>query len=423
MIERLNPKQKFTIRDADARINLWSGAVRSGKTIAVDFKLLKAFGESKKGLPPDAIDMLIGKTVSSLKRNVLNPLIDLVGSDNAKYYANKMEFHLFDNIIHIVGANDERSENKIRGATIRKVGGDEVTLWPETFFAMLDTRLSLPQSQAFLTTNPGSPKHYLKVNYIDRRDKIDMKYYHFRLSDNKALDPKVVAALKNNFTGTWYKRFIEGLWVAAEGAIYDFFDDREHCIVRHPKAEYYVVGCDFGISNPTVYLLCGVNRHAFPKVWVEQEYYSKKPGKVEEGKEQQVQKTTSELTEDFKDFCKEHLGEYWRHEVRSVIMDPSAEALQVEFQKEGIPVTEAVNDVLPGISTTAIMLKSGHAAIMDHCQDLQGEMYGYSWDKKAQERGLDEPRKVDDHGPDALRYVLQTEFGDEYVDLEILGRM
>jgi hypothetical protein len=106
MIERLNPKQKYTIRDSDARINIWSGAVRSGKTIAVDFKILKAFGESKKGLPPDAIDMLIGKTVSSLKRNVLNPLIDLVGSDNAKYYANKMEFHLFDNIIHILGAND-----------------------------------------------------------------------------------------------------------------------------------------------------------------------------------------------------------------------------------------------------------------------------------------------------------------------------
>ena len=416
MIDTLNPKQKFTIQDSDARINLWSGAVRSGKTIAVDFRILKAFGESKKGLPPDAIDMLIGKTVSSLKRNVLNPLIDLVGSDNAKYYANKMEFHLFDNIVHVVGANDERSENKIRGATIRKVLGDEVTLWPETFFAMLDTRLSLPQSQAFLTTNPGSPKHYLKTNYIDRREDLDMKYYHFRLSDNKALDPKVVAALKNNFTGTWYKRFIEGLWVAAEGAVYDFFDDREHCIIRHPKADYYVVGCDFGISNPTVFLLCGVNRHTFPRVWVEQEYYF-------DSKKAQRQKTTGDLAEDFQDFCEEYLGEYWRHEMRTVYMDPSAEALQVEFEKAGIPVTEAVNDVIPGISTTSIMIKNGHAAIMDHCKNLQEEMYGYAWDKKAQERGLDEPIKVADHGPDALRYVLQTEFGQDYIDLEILGRM
>jgi PBSX family phage terminase large subunit len=422
MIERLNPKQKYTVRDSDARINLWSGAVRSGKTIAVDFRILQAYGESKVGLPPDALDMIIGKTVSSLKRNVINPLIELVGSDNAKYYANKMEFHLFDNIIHVIGANDERSENKIRGATVRKVLGDEVTLWPESFFEMLDSRLTTPKSQMFLTTNPGSPKHYLKTRYIDRCDELDMKYYHFRLSDNKALDPKVVQALKTNFTGTWYKRFIEGLWVAAEGAIYDFFDDREHCIVRHPQAEYYVVGCDFGISNPTVYLLCGVNRKAFPRVWVEQEYYSRKTGQQKEG-EMVAQKTTSELAEDFKDFCKEHLGEYWRHDMRAVYMDPSAEALQVEFEKAGIPVVEAVNDVIPGIATTSIMIKNGHAAIMDNCKTLQDEIYGYSWDKKAQERGLDEPRKVDDHGPDALRYVLQTEFGEDYVDLEILGRM
>lgn len=417
MIEKLNPKQKFTIRDSNARLNLWSGAVRSGKTIATDFRFIQAVLEPRHDLPPDAIDVMIGKTVTSLKRNVINPIIELVGSNNAKYYSGKLEFYLFDQVIHVVGANDERSEGKIRGSTIRKVLGDELTLWPEPFFKMLDTRLSLTQSQAFLTTNPGNPKHYLKVDYIDRVKELNMKYYHFKITDNKSLSPDYVDALMKNFSGTWYERFIEGRWVTAEGAIYDFFNEDEHTLVRFPKADYYVIGADYGVSNPTVFLLCGVNRNAHPQIWVEKEYHY-------DSVKEQKQKVNSEYAQDFLDFCEEHLGVYWRTLLRATYLDPSAESFQLELLKHGVSsVTEADNDVMNGITTTSVMLKAGKLALSaKDCKNTVDEIYSYSWDSKAQEKGLDEPLKKDDHCMDALRYAVQSEFGDEYVDICTLAR-
>jgi hypothetical protein len=109
---KLNPKQKYSILESNARLNLWEGAVRSGKTVGIDYRFIQAVGESKKDCPPDAVDIMVGKTVGALKRNVINPIIELVGKKNAVYYSGKQEFYLFGDVIHVIGANDERSEER-----------------------------------------------------------------------------------------------------------------------------------------------------------------------------------------------------------------------------------------------------------------------------------------------------------------------
>lgn len=414
---KLNPKQKFSIRDSDARLNIWEGAVRSGKSIGIDFRFINAVGESRVGCPPDAVDVMIGKTLSSLKRNVINPIIKLVGSENAEYFSGKQEFHLWDNVIHTIGANDERSEGKIRGATIRKVMGDELTLWPESFFKMLDSRLSLEKSQFFGSTNPGPPRHYLKTDYIDRVNELNLKCYKFKLEDNKALPKAYVEAIKKNYTGLWYRRFILGEWCMAEGSIYDFFNEDFHTLVVCPPAQYYVLGCDYGTANPAAFILFGVNRFARPKIWAEREYYFN-------SKKEQRQKTDSEYSKDLIDFCKDYLGEYWQTKVRKTYLDPSAESFQLQLKRDGVlSVAEANNEVLPGIATVATMMKTGDFAIHHSCKNYINEMYSYVWDPKAQERGIDEPSKVDDHCQDAGRYAVYTEFGPEYSDIISLSRL
>jgi PBSX family phage terminase large subunit len=414
---KLNPKQKWSIRDSNARLNLWEGSVRSGKSVGIDFRFIQAAGQSKKGCPPDAVDAMIGKTLSSLKRNVINPIIELVGQDNAIYYPGKQEFHLWDNVIHVVGANDERSEGKIRGSTIRKCLGDELTLWPESFFRMLDSRLSLETSQFFGSTNPGPPRHYLKTDYIDRVGELNLKTYKFMLEDNKALPASYVEAIKKNYTGLWYKRFILGEWCMAEGSIFDFFDADEHTITKHPEAEYYVTGVDYGTANPSAFILFGVNRKTKPKIWAEREYFF-------DSRKAQRQKTNAEYAKDFVDFHREHLGEYWQSRLTRTYLDPSAESFQLQLTREGvISLTEADNDVLPGIATVATMLKSGDFAICKECQNYITEMYGYAWDAKAQIRGIDQPLKTTDHCQDAGRYAVHTEFGPEYFDITSLARL
>ena len=112
--------------------------------------------------------------------------------------------------IDIVGANDERSQDKIRGMTCAGAYCDEISLYPESFFKMLLSRLSVRGSKVFATTNPDSPYHWLKVDYLDNKE-LDIKIFHFTLDDNPNLDPEYVKQISKEYTGLWYKRFILGL--------------------------------------------------------------------------------------------------------------------------------------------------------------------------------------------------------------------
>lgn len=415
---RLFPKQSWSINRSIARLNIWDGSVRAGKTVSVNNRFLQAIGESKRGQPPDAIDVMVGKTIGSLKRNIINPLCVLLGND-AHYYSGKTgggELHIWDNVIHTIGANDERATTIIQGSTIRKALGDELTVWPESFFKMLDSRLSLDSSQLFGTTNTGPPGHYLKKEYLDRKNILDLLSFHFVIDDNIYLSEKYVKAIKLNYVGLWYKRYILGLWCAAEGAIFDFFDENEHTITRWPEAQYYILAIDYGTANPFAALLMGVNHNTKPKIWAEREYYY-------DSVKKQRQKTDGEYHRDMVDFVTEYLGKHWRNKLRVVYIDPSAESFEVELSRT-FNVTHADNTVDNGLRNTATMLKSGFYAIATYCKHYIEEMYGYVWDEKAQLKGKDEPKKVGDHCEDAGRYGVQSEFGGEAaVDLGLLTRM
>ena len=204
----------------------------------------------------------------------------------------------------------------------------------------------------------------------------------------------------------------------AEGAIYDFFDADAHTITKTPVADYYVAGVDYGTSNPCAFVLFGVNRSSKPCIWAEHEYYF-------DSRKSQKQKTNTEYSADFMAFCEEHLGRYWQSKVLTTYVDPSAESFSLQLKRDGVmSVCDAENDVLPGIACVSSMMKSGRFAIhATQCPNLVSEVYGYCWDPKAQEKGLDMPMKTNDHACDVCRYVLFSEFGDNHVDLTALSRM
>lgn len=411
----LTPKQQWAFRRSTARLNFLDGSVRSGKTVCFNHRFVKAIGEPKDGLPSDAIDLLIGKTLDSLRRNIINPLCDMLGN-SASYYPGKRELHVFDNIIYTVGANDERSEGKIRGCTARKVLGDEITLWPESFFKMLDSRLSLDVSQFFGATNPDNPNHWLMTDYFSRAKQLDVFLGRFRLEDNTHLAQRYIDAIKMNYVGLWFKRFILGMWVAAEGAIYDFFNEDEHTLSRLPEATYYDVGIDYGTGNPTAFLLIGNNPQTKPKIWAEDEYYY-------DGKARQRQKTDKEYSTDLRMFLLERLGPKWFTKVRKIYLDPSAESFHVQLRQDGFHgIRHADNAVLDGIRTVGSMLMSGEYAIGTKCKHYIEEMYGYVWDSNAQKRGEDKPKKVKDHCQDGGRYVVHSKYGKRRVDLSKLTK-
>ena len=424
---RLSNKQIWSILRSTARINIWHGSVRASKTYATLIKFIKLASLASK----DGEIFLIGKTLDALKRNIITPLESMLGSDFV-HKSGKRECHIWGRTIHTIGANDERSEGKIRGATVSLAYGDEITLWPENFFKMLDTRLSLIDSIFIGSTNPDNPNHYLKRDYLDRKGEIDLIDFHFVLDDNIFIPESVRENLKKNFTGLWYKRFILGMWCVAEGAIYDFFTEEECTLIRPPKADYYDIGIDYGTGNPTAFILTGNSfKRIKPFIWAEKEYYY-------DSKKQQRQKTDSEYSRDlinfvssvsstFDSIIESKYGMNKLLTIRSnrkkdvplhdIFIDPSAASFKIQLKRDGISnIKDADNSVIDGIRTKSTMLKNGDYAICKCCKNYINEMYGYTWDSKAQDRGEDKPKKENDHCQDGGRYIIQTKFGKNQIN-------
>lgn len=392
---KLFKKQRDSIKNSTARLNFWVGSVRSGKSHVTIIRWIKFLGSN-----PYNGFFMIGKTIGTLKRNIINPMQTLLGN-SCRHYPGKQEFKVFDKTCYLFGANDESSEGKIRGATCPGALGDEITLWPESFYRMLLSRLSLPGAQFFGTTNTDNPNHYLKTDTLDNAD-LDLAQFHFELDDNIFLDKEYIKNIKKEYVGLWYRRFILGLWCIAEGAIYDFFDEDEHTLTTTPKAENYYIGIDYGTNNPCGFLLFGHNSRTKPIVWAEREYYY-------DSKKARRQKTDEEYSNDLQDFCKEYLGKNWKTRLSSIIIDPSAASFKLRLKRDGfLNIKDADNSVIDGIRDVSSILKNGNYAISQNCKQLIAEKYGYVWDDKAQKRGIDQPLKVGDHLSDAERYFLRS---------------
>lgn len=385
---RFSRKQLEVIANSTARMNILDGSVRSGKTIASLVAWIMFVSEASPGEL-----LMVGKTERTLKRNILDVLEQMVGPRYFKYNLGSGEATLFGRRIYLVGANDMRSEGKIRGLTLAGAYGDEITLWPESFFTMLLSRLSVPGARFIGTTNPDSPYHWLMRNYLRRANELDLKSWHFSLEDNPNLDPKYVEALKREYTGLWYKRYILGQWVLAEGIVYDMFDPQKHVVptVDRPYTQYYV-SIDYGVQNPTTFGLWGLYKGVWYKV---KEYHY-------DGRGSGRQKDNEEYYRDLVEF----LGNI---QPRAIIIDPSAQSFIATIKKKGrFAVRPARNDVLEGIQNMATALNTGKILYNDCCEETFREFASYIWDEKAAERGEERPVKQNDHQLDADRYFVNT---------------
>ncbi len=390
-----------SIVESTARINIWHGAVRSSKTTCSLVRWLEFAADG-----PSGPLLMVGKTERTLKRNILQPLMDIVGPSRCRLVSGAGEFYLFGRTVYLCGANDERAEQKIRGLTLAGAYGDEVSLWPEGFFRMLLSRLSIPGARFFGTTNPDSPLHWLKREFLDRAKDLDLKHWHFTLRDNLSLTDAYINALQAEYTGLWRKRFIEGLWVVAEGAIYDMFDESRHVMDREPFGDWFVA-IDYGTTNPFHALLACVGPDGV-HVAAEWRYDSQAAGRS---------KTDAEYTADLKNWLAER-----GVAPRFIFVDPSAASFIEAARRSNIGgIWAADNAVIDGIRRVARLLSAGRLTISPACQNLLKEIMGYSWDPVAQARGEDRPLKRDDHGCDALRYLVNgtaafwggTMYGDD----------
>lgn len=387
-------RQRDSILDSDARINIWHGSVRSGKTVASLVRWLNFLSTG-----PPGKKLIAGKTERTIKRNVLDVIADIVGERHFYYNRGLGEVTIGRHKCEIAAANDERSEGKIRGLTLAGAYGDEVSLWPESFFTMLLSRLSVRGAKFFGTTNPEGPYHWLKRDYIDREGKINLRTFHFTLDDNPALDPRFVEDIKREYTGVWYQRYIEGRWVLAEGIVYSMFDEDVHVVDEVPKLRERWVGVDYGTSNPTAFVLVGLGTDDC--IYIVDEYYH------EAGRDLAGSRTDAEYADDLEEWL-DGITPRW------IFIDPSAKSFRTQLYHERhrcpafAQASMANNELLDGIRKVSSLLHRGRLFVHRRCENVIREFYSYSWNPTAQERGEDKPLEEMDHTMDAIRYVINS---------------
>lgn len=275
--EMLNPKQIDFMFYDDKRINLLTGSVRSGKTYISLLKWAIFVGK----MPENAEFLMTGKTLTSLKRNCLGLLQDLVGINNFTFSISQKSAKLFGRTIWLEGANDDRAESKIRGMTLAGAYVDELTQIPEDFYRMLLSRLSVKGAKLYATTNPDAPSHWVKVDIIDNEE-IDKQVWKFTLDDNEILkreNEEYFEQLKKEYQsmgGVFYDRFILGLWVVAEGLIYSQFANNPELFIRDEAVDkngnplnflIITIGIDYGASRSATSFICNGITNMFQEVW------------------------------------------------------------------------------------------------------------------------------------------------------------
>ncbi|TBO59885.1 PBSX family phage terminase large subunit [Streptomyces kasugaensis] len=391
----LSDKQLASIRGATARINIWHGSVRSGKTIAS----LVCFLLMVRRAPASGLIVIVGRSLQTIERNCLDVLQDptLFGklAAEVRHTRGATTAVILGRVVHLVGAADARAEGRLRGMTAALAYADEVTLLPAAFFRQLLARLSVPGAKLIGTTNPDSPRHWLRTDYLDRAGELDLAQFHFQLADNPSLSEAYVASLAKEFTGLWRRRMILGEWVVAQGAIYDSYDEQRHVVDELPPMRRYWVGVDYGTSNPFSALLLGAGED--DRLYVVSEWRH-------DARAAHRQMTDAAYSRAVRDWlAKQGAEPEW------TFIDPSAASYSTQLWADGHPgVTRAVNDVLDGIRSVSVALDSDLLRIHRSCAGLLAELPNYVWSEEAAARGEDRPVKKDDHSVDALRYVIHS---------------
>lgn len=311
---------------------------------------------------------------------------------------------------------------KIMSAEYDIVFADEATELTIDDWEAIGTRLRngvLAWQQQIAACNPSHPTHWIK----QRTDDGAARMLVSRHRDNPAymnadgtLTPKGADYFKklDNLTGVRRLRLRDGKWAAAEGQIYEAFDEAIHLVDEvNPGPDWTRWGAvDFGYTNPFVY----------------QDWWSDGDGRLYLANEVYY---TRRLVEDHAETIKQLL--HWppnrlgRTVPRAIYADHDAEDRATLERKLRLPTKPARKSVSDGIQAVQSRLRVRpdgkprlfirRGALVEQDPELvaaslpmgaAAEITGYVWAVRPGNKGglKEAPVKENDHGMDAMRYMV-----------------
>lgn len=391
------------VRDCNGIIA--DGAIRSGKSVAMSLGfVIWAMSEFSA-----CNFAMCGKTIGSFRRNVLSWLKLMLRSRGYSVAEQRTENLVIvrrgsiENYFYVFGGKDERSQDLIQGITLAGVFFDEVALMPESFVNQATGRCSVDGSKFWFNCNPGSPAHWFKTGWIDKRQDKRLLYLHFTMDDNLSLSEAVRERYRGMYTGVFFKRYILGEWKSADGVIYrQFADDPERFILDDVPQDIIIgtMGLDFG-GNGSAHAGClvGITR-GYRSIVVLDEYYRKEvidPGTLTDDVCGFVQRAQTQ--------CR--AASIWCDSAETTLI----KGIRTEVFARRIPVevrNARKGEIIDRIRLCDMLMSQGRFFIMRRCRHTIAALSEAVWDGKSPTKD----KRLDDGSTnidslDALEYALE----------------
>lgn len=407
----ISPKGLDSIDNSTARLNVWYGAIRSSKTICSILAWIFFLSIS-----PHTEFLMSGRTRDTLYRNVLYPFFMILNALHIDYYYDRYTgaVYLKNKTIWIVGYSNEFVSEKIIGMTLAGWYADEVNVYPKK--AVEDTldRMSLKGARAFWTYNPDTPKHYIDEDYTFNESKLlkgMVKKWHFILTDNLNLPQEYLEDLYERYPvgSIGYKRKILGISAIPEGAIYPRFSEAAHTFTNETRPyedySYYVIGTDEGSGSERVCGLFGIKRQT-----TGDEYHLLDEVYWDVSKHEGRQLTNEELVYGAKEYgFKGVMNMLEGKPLQAFITSHDASNLraylkQKFYQGKPLPVKKYTPSTMEDIESIQEIIAADRFKInSDNCPVTLEQIQSYIYDPKLLAKGISNPLKRKDHGPDMIR--------------------
>jgi PBSX family phage terminase large subunit len=391
------PKQKEFLKATEREV-LYSGAWGAGKTLSLCVKCVS------RAVIPNAREGLFRFTLKQLKKTTLVTLLEGDGNTPPILPLGTYEHHKQEQRIDITDGGcilygDLEDAAKIGSMNLTGAGIDEASEVSEDRYTAIRGRIRVPldglPNQLYSACNPAGPHHHLARRFglsMDYACSPGCRAIRTETMDNPHLPADYLADLQT-MTGVAYKRFVKGLWVAADGLVYENYEPSVHAAASSSPVRQRVIAVDEGTANPFAALCLDVDGDG--RVHVSGEVY--KSRLLQADKRAAIKRLAA-----IDPGCP----------VDAVVVDPSALDLIQELRTDGWNVVKAQNDVLPGIRLVEQRLSAGPDGRprLTHdpsCVKLAAEFQSYEWSKDITGTSLkDKPKKDMDHALDALRYGI-----------------
>lgn len=400
MIKELySPKQQEVLKFAlntDFFMLVNHGAKRSGKTVIDNdlflFELRRVRKIADKLKIPLPQYILAGADLGSLQRNVLNELTNKY--DIEFKFDKHNRFILFGVQVCCFGHSKINDLGRIRGMTAFGAYINEGTMANKEVLYEIKSRCSGEGARIIMDTNPDSPEHYIKKDFIDKADGKTIKEVHWQLTDNTFLTERYIEnIIATTPSGVFTDRDIKGYWVTPEGIVYSDFDEKIHYIdsIENINFVKYIAGVDWGYSHFGAIVVIGIDDKG--------NYY-----------------LIEEIAKQFEEI------DFWVNEAKKIkekygnipfYCDTARPEYVQRFKKEHIKAIEADKAVLSGIEAVASLYKTHRLYILRPAvKRFREEIYMYVWKEKT-----DEPIKLFDDVQDTIRYAIYTSQNKKKIQL------